>query len=230
VARRYRGNDTVIGYDLRNEPLAYNASMSTWEPGSRNPDHNIRYMYERVGNAILAIDPDKLIICEGPQSLHSFADRSIPAPWGDLSVAGKYLVALSVPNKVVYSVHDYPSEIAAFKPDSGPRKAAMMTAVWGYLLAQNIAPVWIGEAGANMVRPGNVAWAKTLIAYANGESDAAGAPKFTGQQQGIGICWWWAGYDPRSGDQPSGIFTGDGSVNSVQQRIYTQFKFQPKQQ
>ena len=62
-------------YDLRNEPLAYRG-MATWEPGSRNPDHNLRWMYERVGGAIQAIDPDKLIICEGPQNYRtSFAGR-----------------------------------------------------------------------------------------------------------------------------------------------------------
>jgi endoglucanase len=227
VARRYAGNDTVIGYDLWNEPLAYGPAMSSWQAGDQNPEHNIRYMYERVGNTILAIDPQKLIICEGPQDQHSFADGRLPAPWGDLSVAGKYPVTLSVPAKVVYSVHDYPTEIGGFSPDSGPRKVALMTAAWGYLVASDIAPVWIGEMGANMTTEADAAWAHTLIEYANGQSDAPGAPHFAAGEQGIGVSWWWAGYDSHSGSQPSGIFNAQGSLNLQQQHVYRQFSSQP---
>jgi endoglucanase len=195
VARRYKGNHTIVGYDLRNEPLAY-GNMSTWEPGSANPDHNIRWMYERVGKAIQAVDPDKLIICEGPQNYSgSFANKG-PAPWGDLSVAGTLPVILTVPNKVVYSVHDYPAQIAGYRPDSGPRKIAQMTASWGYLVSQNIAPVWVGEMGANMRTPAAASWASTLIGYMNGTEP--GAPAFTGDQQPISGSWWWAGTDNRS--------------------------------
>jgi endoglucanase len=223
VAVRYKGNDTVIGYDLWNEPLAYNLAMSTWEPGSNNRDHNIRYMYERAGNAILAIDPTKLIICEGPQRQHSFADHDTPAPWGDLSLAGKFPVQLSVPAKLVYSIHDYPSEIGGSTPDSGPAKITSMTRVWGYLVAGNIAPVWIGEMGANMKTANDSAWAQTLVDYADGRASGDGTPRFGPGQQGIGIDWWWAGYDARSGDQPSGIFNADGSINVAQQKVYRSF-------
>lgn len=223
VARHFRGDDTVIGYDLRNEPLAYNRHMSTWQPGERNPDHNIRYMYERVGNAILAIDPTKLIICEGPLDNHSFASWFRPAPWGDLSLAARYPVTLSVLGKLVYSIHDYPAEIGGFQPDSGPYKERLMTASWGYLVVENIAPVWIGEMGANMTTQADAAWARTLIDYANGQSRQEDAPRFSGDQQGIGIDWWFAGYDPHSGNEPSGIFNADGSVNTRQQDVYRHF-------
>jgi endoglucanase len=223
MAMHYKNNDTVIGYDLWNEPLAYNTAMSTWEAGSNNPDHNIRYMYERVGNAILAIDPAKLIICEGPQNRHAFVDRDLPAPWGDLTLAGKYPVQLSVANKLVYSIHDYPSEIGDFKPDSGPAKVKYMNRAWGYLVVENIAPVWIGEMGANMKTANDRDWAQTLIDYANGRLSDQGGPEFAADQQGIGINWWWAGYDAHSGNQPSGIFNMDGSINTNQQNVYKRF-------
>ena len=64
VARHYLGNPTVIGYDLRNEPLKW-PHMSVWGGGS---DRDIASMYTRVGNAVLAIDPTKLIIVEPPNS------------------------------------------------------------------------------------------------------------------------------------------------------------------
>ncbi|MBN8907357.1 MAG: cellulase family glycosylhydrolase, partial [Rhodospirillales bacterium] len=68
VAQRYAGNDTVVGFDLRNEPLAY-GGMCTWGDGNINTD--IRLMYERVGNAVQAVNPKALIICEGPQNYNS---------------------------------------------------------------------------------------------------------------------------------------------------------------
>ncbi len=223
VARHFKGNDTVIGYDLWNEPLAYSAAMSSWQAGSSNPDHNIRYMYERVGNAILAIDPAKLIICEGPQRQRAFADPSVPAPWGDLSLAERDPVRLSAPDKVVYSIHDYPTEIGGFSPDSGPLKVSYMNRVWGYLVSKDIAPVWIGEMGANMTSANDFAWAHTLTDYANGRTADPDAPRFKPGQQGIGIDWWAAGYFPHSGDQPSGIFNVLGVVNRAQQIVYDKF-------
>jgi len=219
VATHYRYNDTVIGYDIWNEPLEY--GKSTWEPGNRNPTHNIRYMYERVGNAILAIDPSKLIICEGPLTGASLADRRWPAPWGDLSIAGRYPVNLLVPNKLVYSVHDYPTEIGGFSPDSGPTKVDLMNKTWGYLVSRNIAPVWIGEMGGDMLTEGDKNWARTMIDYANGNLGGAGGPVFGPQEQGIGIDWWYAGYDPNG--KPTGIFGENNTLNERVRAAYRQF-------
>src|ERR1700760_9893 len=84
VARHYAGNQTVIGYDLRNEPLSW-PHMSQWGGGS---NRDIAAMYTRVGNAILAIDPTKLIIVEPPNS--------------DCRGVRKYPLTLAVPNKLVY--------------------------------------------------------------------------------------------------------------------------------
>lgn len=222
VARHFSPNDDVIGYDLWNEPLGY-PGMSTWEEGDRNPTHNIRSMCERAGNAILAIDPKKLIVCEGPMNMQrSLADPKTPAPWGDLSLVKKYPVQLSVPNKLIYSVHDYPTEIGAYKPDAGPEKVAQMNKVWGYLVRDHIAPVWIGEMGANMTTDDHRRWAKTLIDYANGELGGAGGPTFGDGDQGIGIDWWFAGH--AADGNPTGIFDEAGRLNALQRAVYTQFR------
>jgi len=213
VAHHFLTNTIVIGYDLWNEPASY-PGMSTWEPSDRNPDHNIRWMYERTGNEILAIDPTKLIICAGPMNAqHSFADPATPAPWGDLSLAEKYPVKLSVPHKQVYTVHDYPTEIGGYQPDAGPKKVAQMNQTWGYLVRKGLAPVWIGEMGANMTTTDHQQWAKTLIDYANGSLGADGGPTFGPGQQGIGINWWFAGHDPHG--NPTGIFDALGKINEA---------------
>ena len=60
-ARRWGGNPTVIGFDIRNEPCAHTKTPALWG-GKGSTD--IHAMYEAVGNAILAVNPDALIICE----------------------------------------------------------------------------------------------------------------------------------------------------------------------
>ncbi|HEY3816806.1 MAG TPA: cellulase family glycosylhydrolase [Polyangiaceae bacterium] len=219
VAQRYAGNTTVIGFDLRNEPLAY-SGMCTW--GDGNFDTDIRGMYERVGNAILAVDPGKLIITEGPQDYSGNFAGTGPAPWGDLSIAGKYPVVLNVPNKLVYSIHDYPLEIAGYSPDNGPTKVSQMNADWGYLVAQGIAPVWIGEMGSSMDSSTDAAWAQTLVDYTNGNDGALGGPTFSAGQKGIGTDWWAWGYFP--GELPDGTQNADGSLKSDQYAVYSQLR------
>ncbi|MBI3152812.1 MAG: cellulase family glycosylhydrolase, partial [Chloroflexi bacterium] len=58
LATRYKGNETVVGMDLRNEP--FNAC---W--GCSDTSKDWRLAAEKAGNAILAINPDLLILVEG---------------------------------------------------------------------------------------------------------------------------------------------------------------------
>ena len=152
LAQHYAGNATVIGFDLDNEPLAYTGD-STWGDGGVN---DIHAMYTDVGNAVESADPGVLVICEGPQNYGgSFAyGSSVAAPEGDLTMVASDPVVLSPANggrsQVIYSVHEYPYDVAHITPDSGSGAVARYNAVWGYLEAQNIAPVWLGEAGAPM--------------------------------------------------------------------------------
>jgi endoglucanase len=60
-AKHWAGNSTVIGFDLRNEPCAHTKTPALW--GGNGPT-DIHAMYEAVGNAILTVNPDALIICE----------------------------------------------------------------------------------------------------------------------------------------------------------------------
>lgn len=187
VARHYAGNDTVIGYDIRNEPLNYRR-MSLWGGGG---DRDIRDMYIRVGNAIQAIDSAKLIIVEPPSS--------------DCRGVRRYPVALNVADKVVYSVHEYPGEISALPVSSGPALIRRMNMMWGWLVNENIAPVWVGEMGASMTSEQSKAWAATIVAYLNGTApDGLRIPE---GGQGVGTDWWAWGYLP--GQNPDGTLEAD---------------------
>ena len=147
VARRYAGNATVLGFDLHNEPLSY-PGKATWGDGG---PRDLRAIYIQAGNAIQAVNPDGLIIAEGPQNYNTNFAGTGQAPYGDLSRAADFPVTLKIPNKVVYSVHHYPPTISGYKgPNKGPRAIANMNASFGYLVTQNIAPVWIGEMGGSL--------------------------------------------------------------------------------
>jgi hypothetical protein len=90
-------------------------------------------MYAKVGNLIHEISPHPLIICEGL----GYA--------ADLTGAAGHPVRLNRPGKVVYSLHDY----SWFHPANQSRPAYFdqMRRNGGYLLSEQIAPVWIGEFG-----------------------------------------------------------------------------------
>ena len=113
LARRYAGNPTVVGFDLRNEPHtpagdSY-AQGATW--GTGDPATDVRLAYEQAGNAILAADPGALIFCEGI-SENPNSSGGFDSTWwgGDLAEAGQFPVVLNSPGHVVYSAHDYGPE------------------------------------------------------------------------------------------------------------------------
>jgi len=237
IARRYRGNSTVIGFDLDNEPLAY-PGMSTWGDGGIT---DIRQMYATVGSALERIDPGVLIICEGPQNYGGTFDgpAGVTSPEGDLTAVKSQPVTLTTesqvhphyriherrPGKVVYSVHEYPHEISGITDDSGPAAVARYNADWGYLVSGGLAPVWVGEAGSSMLEhPDDVRWAATLTGYVNGREGAAGGPTFTGRQQPIGTTWWRWGYRP--GEKPDGTLNVDGTLKHDQYAVYS--RWQPR--
>lgn len=164
-ANRYKNRPVVCAFDLLNEP--YN---STW---SRNLDHGLVALYERVGKEIHAINPDVMLICEGsctpPEDAWNFDETFTEGEktWG--SIWSGYLQkvrdpALRIgsaepgikPNKVAYSPHEYGHEAGppnwftkSLKGKSFPSNLfEVWRQQWGYLAEENIAPVWIGEFGS----------------------------------------------------------------------------------
>ncbi|HVX46894.1 MAG TPA: cellulase family glycosylhydrolase [Mycobacteriales bacterium] len=225
LAHRYRHDSTVIGFDLDNEPLAY-PGMSTWGDGSVT---DIRQMYSTVGSALERIDPGVLIICEGPQNYNgTFAGApGITSPEGDLTAVEQQPVVLDTrQHQVVYSVHEYPTEISGITDDSGPAAITRYNGDWGFVVKDGFAPVWIGEAGSSMLdQPNDDDWAATLTGYVNGEDGNAGGPTFTGSEQGIGTTWWRWGYRP--GQLPDGTLQADGTLKPGQYAVYSAWRQQP---
>ena len=228
LAMRYRNSPAVIGFDLDNEPLGVgsnNATTLNWGFGGPT---DIWQMYTTVGNALLKVNPHLLIICEGPQTYNwnppnGMADNG---PEGDLSAVGGFNgtpakpVVLKRPNQVVYSVHEYGPEVDDY--GANEQTATLiphMNADWGYLVTQNIAPVWIGEMGSNLDNTVEQLWAQGIVDYMNGKYGDAGGPTFTGNQQGIPGDWWAWGYFP--GEIPDGTLESDFATPKPDQKVIT---------
>lgn len=153
---RYKGNDAVIGMDLRNEP--FNAC---W--GCGDPAKDWRLAAEKAGNAILSINPELLILVEG------VAIYNNQSTWwgGNLMGAHEYPVRLQVPNRLVYSPHEYPASIfpqSWFNDPGYPNNlVAVWDKYWGYLAADT--PILIGEFGTRLETEKDRQWFQALQSY-----------------------------------------------------------------
>jgi endoglucanase len=160
LARRYRGNEAVIGADLSNEPHG----AATW--GDDNPATDWRLAVERAGNAILDTNPDWLIIVEGVERVG--ADQY----WwgGNLSAAAVAPVRLSRPERLVYSAHDYGPGISGqtwfWVPDFPSNLADVWRSHWAFLQQEGIAPVLVGEFGGRSVgSDAEGLWQRNLVNF-----------------------------------------------------------------
>jgi aryl-phospho-beta-D-glucosidase BglC (GH1 family) len=215
-AKHWAGDSTVIGFDIRNEPCAHTSTPAVWGVGG---PRGIHAMYEAVGNAILAVNPDALIICEAVINYKKGAYE------GDLSCVRDRPIRLTNPAKRVYSVHEYPREIGGYPgPESGRGYIDRMNKMWGWLITENVAPVWIGEMGASMLSSASQEWGTTLLNYMNGK--AAGGLILTGIQQGVSGDWWAWGC--LTGQNPNGCVGKDGKVRPEQAPFIDQMLFRPK--
>jgi aryl-phospho-beta-D-glucosidase BglC (GH1 family) len=141
IARRYKGDRTIWGFDLANEPVE-----DEWD-GECDDWHALA---ERTAKAVRAIDPARTLIVE-------------PAEWGGPGGL-KSFVPIGVPN-VVYSVHmymphefthqsvygssppiSYPGEIGGRKWDRAALKEALRPAI-EFQKAYNV-HIYIGEFSA----------------------------------------------------------------------------------
>ena len=177
-------------------------------------------MYTEVGDAIQAVDPGALIIAEGPEEWSGPAP-GMPAGFGegDLSGVAAAPLTLTIPNKVVYSVHEYPPDLSGNGSYNDAEQIAAMNAGWGYLETDNIAPVWVGEMGSNMTSPQDAAWIQMVLDYMSGDDGSEGGPTFTGDEQPVSGSWWQFGSEP--GQDPDGILTSWNGTYDPAQRAAT---------
>jgi endoglucanase len=192
LASHYANNPTIIGADLHNEPH----DPACWGCGDTTVDW--RLAAERAGNAILSVNPNWLIIVEGVQT----AGGSSYWWGGNLRAAGANPVRLSVANRLVYSPHDYPMDVADqtwfHDPTFPANMPALWGATWGYLRVSGTAPVLLGEFGSRLDDTSDQQWFSAMINYL-GSTSANGANDFS---------WTFWSWNPNSGDT-GGILADD---------------------
>ncbi len=189
VAKRYKNHPAVIGLDLFNEP--HNAAR--WGGGGKN---DWRRAATRGGNAVLAANPNWLIIIEGVAK----AAGSHYWDGGNLAGAKRQPIRLDRPNRLLYSTHVYPASVYAQPWLKGRNFTRNLPNVWrkhwAFLFEQQTAPVLIGEFGSHMKTAGDRAWMKTLIAFLK-------RPVAEGR-----VAWTYWSWNPNSGDT-GGLLTDD---------------------
>lgn len=185
LAERYKDNDTVIGADLHNEP--YGATWGQWAGAA-----------EKAANAIHAVNPNWLMVVQG---VAAYNDTYY---WwgGNLQGVRDRPITLNVPNKVVYSPHDYPYSVYAQPWFSGDNWEANLVSVfrqnWGFIYENNIAPVFLGEWGSRLQETKDQVWFTKILAYLSGDFDANGTNDLAPGREGISWAWW--AWNPNSGD------------------------------
>jgi endoglucanase len=196
LARHFRNRPNVIGADLKNEPHG----EATWGTGGPTDWHRAA---ERAGNAITAIAPNWLIVVEGIEG--RVAGGKLDKNWwgGNLEGVRRHPVRLSRPNRVVYSPHEYGPGVFQQPWFSRPDMARILADRWhtgfGYIAADGIAPLLVGEFGGREVALDTVEgrWQRQFLDYLSR----------------TGISWTYWALNPNSGDT-GGILNDDwASVN-----------------
>ena len=183
LAERYAKDDTIIAYDLKNEPHGkpYEQDKAIWNDSKDK--NNWKYIAEQTALKVLEKNPNVLIMVEGTEiypidiktnsDYSSTNDKDYYFNWwgGNLRGVADYPIDLGkYQNKLVYSPHDYGPTVyqqpwfkAGYNYDSLYKDCWHDN--WLYIHEDGTAPLLIGEWGGFMREP-NLTWMthmRTLI-------------------------------------------------------------------
>lgn len=175
MAKRYKNDDTIIAFDLENEPHGKpnESPRAKWD-NSKDSD-NWKYIAEKAANSVLKQNPNVLVMVEGIEiypidtkkngnfSSTNSADYYFNWWGGNLRGVKDNPIDLGkYQNKLVYSPHDYGPAVYQqpwFK--SGYNYNSLYKDCWHdnwfYIQEDGIAPLLIGEWGGYMTEP-NLTW------------------------------------------------------------------------
>lgn len=175
MAKRYKNDDTIIAFDLENEPHGKpnESPRAKWD-NSKDSD-NWKYIAEKAANSVLKQNPNVLVMVEGIEiypidtkkngnfSSTNSADYYFNWWGGNLRGVKDNPIDLGKhQNKLVYSPHDYGPAVYQqpwFK--SGYNYNSLYKDCWHdnwfYIQEEGIAPLLIGEWGGYMTEP-NLTW------------------------------------------------------------------------
>lgn len=176
ISDRYKDNDTIVAYDLKNEPhgKASEDEHAIWNDS--DDYNNWKRVAEEAGNIILDNNPYALIVIEGIQiypidpSSNNFTstdDEDYYNSWwgGNLRAVADYPIDFGSPERnaqIVYSPHDYgPAVYAQPWFEGGFTYESLIEDYWYdswlYIDDTGTAPLLMGEWGGFMTGD-NLTW------------------------------------------------------------------------
>ncbi len=194
LADKYSDDDTIIGYDLKNEPHGKRdydpvcpTNIAKWD--GTTDENNWAYAATRCANAILEVNPNALIFVEGVEQYpktekgYTYDTPNVwgasgdASPWhgawwgGNLRGVRDYpIVPDSGTSQIVYSPHDYgPSVYEQTWFDKDFTEQTLLDDywydTWSFIVEEDIAPLLIGEWGGHMDGAENQKWMTLLRDY-----------------------------------------------------------------
>ncbi len=175
MAERYANDDTIIAYDLKNEPHGkpYETDKAIWNDSKDK--NNWKYIAEQTALMVLEKNPNVLIMVEGIEiypidiekngDFTSTNDKDYYFNWwgGNLRGVADYPIDLGkYQDQLVYSPHDYgPTVYQQPWFQTGYNYDSLYEDCWHdnwlYIHEDGIAPLLIGEWGGFMREP-NLTW------------------------------------------------------------------------
>lgn len=163
MVTRFVNQPMVVAADLRNELRPTWVERRPRDPkwGSGNPKNDWHLAATRAAREIQAINSRLLIIVQGTHSgklLHKVPE---------------FPILLDVPNKLVYSTHDYKwfhlgINFNSETEETYQRYKTKLDRNWGFLLEEGqsyTAPIWVGEFGTGHNEEGLNYWWTCLVRY-----------------------------------------------------------------
>lgn len=200
LATRYANNPTVIGIELNNEVFSPPCTF-----GDGNTATDIQLFWTNAGNAILNVNPNLLIICQGYQI------ETTGGTTDDLSGVATFPVTLTVPNRVVYAIHTYPPSV-----NGSLQAPSVWDPSWGFIYTTNTAPILITEFGrlASDTSTASAQWLDRILSYCTaGVSGSVSGIPTNGYPPSM--CWFDLNASgPGQGDGAGTPNQGMGLLNS----------------
>ena len=184
LADRYKNDDTIIAYDLKNEPHGKGQEGNAGAKWDDSTDlNNWAYASTQCALAIMEVNPNALILIEGIEQYpkegkvwgqpDSLTDPPYYPGWwgGNFRGAREYPINLEqYQSQLVYSPHDYGPGVynqTWFNKDFTTQTLLddYWYDTWAYLNAEDIAPLLMGEWGGFMDGAENEKWLNLLRDY-----------------------------------------------------------------
>ena len=167
-AGHYKGDDTLIGFDLKNEPHSkYGGAPidAIWDDS--DAPNNWKKAAQDCADAVLEKNPNALIIIEGVEGFEGHG-----AWWGgNLRGVAKYpVMPKSGTSQIVYSPHDYGPKVSDqswFHKDFTEETLLddYWRDTWAYLVEKDMYPLLIGEWGGLLDGGDNEKWLGLIRDY-----------------------------------------------------------------